>query len=235
MDRVKLLNRTDTKFVFSAELLPHILEELLPYYAVLEIGGKRTNRYRTLYYDTLNLTSYVEHHNGKANRVKIRVREYVDSDLRFLEVKRKNNKGRTIKSRKAIDKMGHELSDDNRTFVTQHSGYEGADLLPVLVNHFTRLTLVHQFKEERLTIDLGLLFEQPNTNKKSEIMHIVIAEVKQPRASKNSEFMKAVQRHRIREGSMSKYCVGMVLLNDAIKYNNFKERILNIKKLGHVA
>jgi hypothetical protein len=99
MDRVKLQNRTDTKFVFNVDLLPTILSELVPYYSILEIKEKRINSYQTLYYDTKDFLSYLRHHNGKANRIKVRFRKYIESELVYLEVKNKNNKSRTIKTR----------------------------------------------------------------------------------------------------------------------------------------
>ena len=37
MDTVKLMNRIDTKFMLSLELLPHILDKIRPYYNVLAI------------------------------------------------------------------------------------------------------------------------------------------------------------------------------------------------------
>ena len=45
------------------------------------------------------MTLYHDHHNGKLNRYKVRRRRYIDTDTEFLEVKLKNNKKRTIKSR----------------------------------------------------------------------------------------------------------------------------------------
>ena len=90
MDRVKLQNRTDTKFVFNTALLPAILAEIEPFYAILKIKEKRTNSYETLYYDTKELQSYIQHHNGKANRIKVRFRKYIESKLVYLEVKYNN-------------------------------------------------------------------------------------------------------------------------------------------------
>src|SRR4051812_18873006 len=99
MDNVKLMNRTDTKFLFTTDQFETVLNEVAPYYKVLEVNGKRLNHYKTLYYDTSDLALYNKHHNGKLNRYKIRHRTYVESDTGFLEVKFKNNKGRTIKNR----------------------------------------------------------------------------------------------------------------------------------------
>src|SRR4051812_12077582 len=99
MDEVKLQDRTDTKFVFAAKLLPSILEKLSKDCKVLEVNGIRLSRYETLYYDTDDFLLYNMHQNRRANRYKIRTRKYVESDLNFFEIKFKNNKGRTIKER----------------------------------------------------------------------------------------------------------------------------------------
>ena len=231
MDRVKLQNRTDTKFVFKAKLLPLILNDIQSYYSILEIKNKRTNSYQTLYYDTKELKSYVQHHNGKANRIKVRFRKYIESDLNYLEVKFKNNKSRTIKSRKKTKSLETTLSTDSGKFIEANSFYKSQDLTPVLWNNFTRLTLVHKTKNERLTIDLDLSFKSVENNVEKGIPHVIIAEVKQEKASGDSDFIQAIKKYHIRKSGMSKYCVGTALLNDSVKKNNFKERILNIKKL----
>lgn len=234
MDRVKLQNRTDTKFVFEADLLPIILADIKDDYSILEIKNKRTNSYQTLYYDTPLFTSYIQHHNEKANRIKVRFRKYIESDLNYLEVKFKNNKSRTIKARKKVSSLETELSQDSKQFIEGNSFYKGSELIPTLWNKFTRLTLVHKTQNERLTIDLNLSFENFKNQEVKEIPHIIIAEVKQEKASGNSDFIRAIKKHHIRPSGMSKYCVGTALLNPQLKSNNFKERILNINKLEHV-
>lgn len=233
MDRVKLQNRTDTKFVFNAKLLPQILTEIAPFYSVLEINNKRTNSYKTLYFDTKELKSYIQHHNGKANRIKVRFRKYVESELNFLEVKFKNNKQRTIKARTKTAGIETALSEFSKAFIQKNSySFFGNDeIIPVLWNNFTRITLVHKTANERLTIDLNLGFKTFSENSEENIPYLTIAEVKQEKASSNSDFIKSIRKHHIRESSMSKYCVGSALLNKGLKQNNFKERILNIKKL----
>tara|TARA_B100000809_G_scaffold266703_1_gene330875 strand:+ start:4733 stop:5497 length:765 start_codon:yes stop_codon:yes gene_type:complete len=234
LDRVKLQNRTDTKFVFNADLLPTILNDISEFYSILEINGKRTNSYKTLYFDTKDLRSYIQHHNGKANRIKVRFRKYEESDINFLEVKYKNNKGRTIKARTKTASIETELTDFSRKFIVDnsYSFYGEQEVIPVLWNSFTRLTLAHKTLNERLTIDLNLSFESFENNTIKKIGHIIIAEVKQEKASNNSDFIQAIRKHHIRESSMSKYCVGTAILNKNIKQNNFKERILKINKLN---
>ncbi len=231
MDRVKLQNRTDTKFVFEADLLPIILNDIKDYYAVLEINGKRTNSYQTLYYDTKNLNCYLQHHNGKTNRIKIRFRKYIESDLNYLEIKLKNNKERTIKSRKKIDDIETLLSSKSKNFIEDNSFYKSENLFPVLWNKFNRITLTHKTINERLTIDFNLNFKSYSSNLESNIPHIIIAEVKQEKASVSSDFIQTIKKYHVRKSGMSKYCIGTALLNKDIKSNNFKERILKINKL----
>lgn len=99
MEQVKLMNRTDTKYWFHFKHLQELLQEIKNDYFVLEINQKSELPYSTTYYDTLNNSMFLEHHNGKLNRYKVRRRSYVSSEICFLEMKFKNNKGRTIKKR----------------------------------------------------------------------------------------------------------------------------------------
>ena len=98
MDEVKLMNRTDTKFIFEYSLLQKVLNEIKDHYYVLNIDGVRLNAYRSLYFDTDDFKFYFDHHNGKKSRIKVRYREYMDSGLCFLEVKKKIIKARLLKS-----------------------------------------------------------------------------------------------------------------------------------------
>jgi hypothetical protein len=227
MDKVALMNRTDTKFIFSISTLIHALENLKHHYSVLEINEKRTARYRTLYFDTENRELFTRHQNGKKNRYKIRIRKYIDSNLCFLEVKFKSNKSRTIKKRIKIEDFENELSQVSKDFIAANSSLDPNTLVPALWNDFTRLTLVSKTSQERLTIDLGLGFED---SARKELNHLVIAEVKRE-GNTPSAFIKLIKEEHIRPTGMSKYCIGSVLLDETIKYNNFKPHLLAINKL----
>ena len=99
MDGVKLLDRVDIKFAFNYNRLPLILNGLQEHYRILDVNGVKQNSYETLYFDTPDFKLYHDHHNCRANRYKVRYRKYVESNLKFFEVKYRNNKGRTVKSR----------------------------------------------------------------------------------------------------------------------------------------
>jgi len=72
MDDVKLMSRTDTKFAFNANKMPKLVAQLIPFYRVLAIEGKLIHDYKSLYYDTDDRKFYIDHHNERVNRNKIR-------------------------------------------------------------------------------------------------------------------------------------------------------------------
>ncbi|MFT6845998.1 MAG: hypothetical protein ACJAUV_002200 [Flavobacteriales bacterium] len=230
MDEVRLLNRTDTKFVFNNKHLQEILPFLKDAYSSLEINGKRAAQYRTLYFDTEEFQLYKQHHNGKKNRNKVRFRSYVDSNLNFLEVKFKDNKGRTHKSRIMVDAIEEELSDTSKTFLkTTQVGEK--KLVAKIWNSFKRITLVNLKAKERLTLDFDLTFEQDG--KKYTLDNIIVAEVKQEKASGDSDFIKLMRANHICNSRISKYCTGTALLNTDLKHNLFKEKLLQLKKISN--
>ncbi|MDA7768175.1 polyphosphate polymerase domain-containing protein [bacterium] len=230
MDSVRLMNRTDTKFVFELELLGKVLNEIKEHYFVLDINGARTSAYRSLYFDTEDFEFYFEHHNGKTNRNKVRYREYIDSGLCFLEIKHKTNKGKTIKKRVKVDKIPDVINADANEFITSIIGEE-KKLVPKHWNRFNRLTLVNKKLKERLTFDININFE--GDNKTSELENMVIAEVKQEKINYASPFMRIIKKNRVRPFRISKYCMATASLYPLLKNNNFKPKFLKINKLQH--
>ncbi len=228
MDGVKLMSRTDTKFAFQANKLPSLLKKVIPFYRVLVIDGKLIHDYKSLYYDTDNRKFYIDHHNQRVNRNKIRFREYVGSGLTFLEIKRKNNKGRTIKKRMKVDKINNQLSKKEQEYVEKIIGKTMNVDAKQWIN-FSRITLVHKTQKERLTMDVNLTFE--NANKKGDMKYIVIAEVKQERMSRASDFIRFAKEMNILPIRISKYCMSTLQLNPSLKRNRFKEKVLFINKL----
>lgn len=228
MDGVKLMNRTDTKYIFKADLLPDILKEIEPFYYCLEINSTTISKYQTLYYDTKKLSLYSKHHNGELNRYKIRHRTYVDSGLGYLEVKFKNNKGRTIKERIKELKPQLTFKDNAFQFLSNELPFDPNQLIPIVNVNYSRITLVNKQSAERLTIDIDLEFK--NEKKTTKLNNLAIAEVKQEKR-KSSEFTNVMKKLHIREGSISKYCFAIAFTFDDVKKNNFKEKILSLKHI----
>lgn len=228
MDGVKLMDRTDTKFTFNIKDLPSILEEAKTYYKILNVEGNRISRYKTLYFDTQDFDLYNEHHSGKLNRYKIRHRTYVESNLGFLEVKFKNNKGRTLKTRIKEVEVPELNSGKAFEFLKKMLPFDPLILLPRIWINYSRITLVNKTSAERLTLDLNLEFEK--NGKKQILDQLVIAEVKQD-SKVASPFINIMRNKHIRQGSISKYCFGIASSYSEVKKNNFKQKLSNVKKI----
>lgn len=233
MDNVKLMNRVDTKFLLNIAHLPFLMNKAVDHYRIVEIDGHRISPYSTIYFDTDDADMYIMHHNGKLNRFKIRMRSYVNSKISFLEIKRKNNKGRTSKKRveiKVDQFLSMTFSDDDHSFITSKSPYLPAGLKPQLQNFFQRITLVDKNLTERVTLDTSLVYRDLTNGKDKSVDGLVIVEMKQDGACK-SYFKEYLNELKILPGSMSKYCLGMVLLNPDLKNNRFKKKLRIINKI----
>jgi hypothetical protein len=233
MKDIRLMNRMDYKFVASLSLLPELLEAMLPCYKLQVINGSYIAPYSTQYLDTSKLDMFAMHQNGKLNRQKIRIRSYIDSDLSFLEIKSKNNRGRTNKMRIPVAKSHltsiNELNSE-KLFLDENSLFDSETLNPVLTNNFQRITLVNNRCTERVTIDFNLSFMNYRTGKKKSIENLMILELKQGDCS-HSDFRDILSRFRIKPMSFSKYCMGIVWTDPDIKYNRFKKKWIKINKL----
>lgn len=233
MDRVKLMNRVDTKFTFTQDELIKMLPKLIEHYQLLEIEGTRLPSYESLYYDDQELSLYTDHHRKKLNRYKVRFRKYVESDITFLEVKHKN-RGRTDKKRIQVDRIHEIMSSDHERFV-ESTGLELNGLKPMLLNKFERMTLVGKNYNERLTLDVNLRFSKDGEDE--QLDNLVIAELKQEKVSRTSPFFKIMKENMIRPYRISKYCIGVIKLygKENVKYNRFKKKLLKLKKIKNDA
>lgn len=233
MNTVKLMNRTDTKYLLNRQMLEEIARRWQPLFYVQEIAGKRTATYKTLYFDTPDALTYTVHHNRRLHRQKIRQREYVDTGTVFCEVKNKINTGRTKKKRMEIpaSEWGrlYEMPEmkqflQEKVWITQEA------LHPRLQNQFQRITLVNKAKTERITIDSGIRFHNQLNDCVTDVSELVIVEVKQD-GNQPSDFKKLLLDARVPQKRLSKYCLGMLLTDEHIKYNRFKEKIRYVSKL----
>jgi VTC domain len=230
MDHVKLLNRVDSKFIFNTSTLLHCLENLQQEYRILEINNKRFTDYQSLYYDTQNFDLHKSHQNGKLNRHKIRFRQYDENGPCYLEIKFKSNKGRTIKERKKVPIIEKELSELSINYIKKHSGITKT-LDAKVWSFFKRITLVGTNYKERLTLDFELAFGAGN--RIESLKNIAIAELKQDNYNRNSPFAQMMKANFVRPKSMSKYCIGNILIHKEVKQNNFKELLIKINKTQH--
>ncbi len=230
MGKVKLLNRVDTKFVTTLHGLEQLLQMAAGSYFIQEIEGKKVMPYTTTYFDTPDFDMYSRHQRGCKTRQKIRVRRYENSGVFFLEVKRKNNHGRTDKKRIEIAERTPDLTTSYRDFLLQRSVYGEATLRPVLSNDFQRITLVNNAMTERLTIDLDLKFHNELNGNDFDMGPIVVVEVKRNGLT-HSPVVDILKELRIKQSGFSKYCIGMSLTTPDLKQNRFKERLGTLRRM----
>lgn len=231
MSGIRLMNRTDTKFVTNKRKLAQLLELAQGKYYAQFNNGSRIADYMTTYWDTDSHHFYLEHHNGRAPRQKVRVRTYMDSNDTFLEVKTKNNHGRTKKKR--IEVSGQEITQERERADEFLSGLvhrELGDMHPAVRNRFHRITLVNYGKTERLTIDFDIRFQNFETRDEAGTGELVIIELKRD-GNVYSPVLEILHRLRIKPSGFSKYCIGSVMTNQGLKRNLFKEKLVRIGKL----
>ena len=230
MKDIRLMNRIDKKYLATISQLEQLLVMAQGKYMVQEIEGKRYSRYHTIYLDTPDEEMYTIHHNGRLVRQKVRIRTYLDSGDTFLEVKNKNNHGRTKKKRITVKGLHTLHEDDGDLLLAKHSKYLLADLVPKVENRFERITLVNMDKTERLTIDCHVKFHHLETDIHDTFDRLVIIELKRD-GNVYSPVKKILRDLRIKPSGFSKYCMGSALTKPSIKRNRFKPRFVKINKL----
>jgi len=229
MSSVKLMNRTDTKFVTTQQRLQQLLKMALQDYYIQEIDGQRNLEYDTTYFDTRNFDMYCQHQYNHANRQKIRFRTYCISGLQFMEVKTKNNHGRTKKKRIEVKDMNVNETE-KRDFLSHNLHYSVDSLQPALNNHFSRITLVNKAKTERLTIDSQLSFHNLVNGQYKDMGNLVIIELKRD-GRVPSPVLEMLRQLHIHPHGFSKYCMGSALTNPQLPCNRFKRKLIEIKKI----
>jgi hypothetical protein len=230
MESVALLNRTDTKFVMTTTQLMQALAAVQPNYWMLSAHGQRLNHYRTLYFDTPEFELYNLHVNGRADRYKVRSREYTDSRQSFLEVKHKTNKDRTIKDRLSTAQPVIRMTLETENWLHGVFPYDSRALEAKIWNTFTRLTLVSKQYCERVTLDVDLTFYM--NQRTASLDGLAIAEVKMDRSTGESPFLAQMRAQKIHPRGFSKYCIGVSMLYDQVKKNGLKPKLLWLGKIS---
>lgn len=232
IQKASLLRRKDQKYIFSTHLLSVILKQVSTDYRILEINGKRAQSYRTNYYDTPELEMYHKHHRGFSSRHKVRIREYTASDLRFLEVKRKNAKGVTNKKRIQTSGMDHSNLTQESLFLENNSPYRSEGMAFALKNEFKRITLVSHNQSERVTLDYQLKFSGSDKDSEVNLPGVCVAEIKYEGHLSGSTIHKILRRSKIKPRRFSKYAIGMALLHPGLKQNRFKAKVRSVHQIN---
>lgn len=231
MDDVRFMDRIDRKYCMRKDKLPELLERVKNNYYILSVNNQREQVYNNIYLDSSNDRMYNDHIRGKLDRYKVRFRSYELSGESFLEVKHKIPSGRTFKKRVGCNGNREILSDALSGFLDRNLPFCYEDLRPVLVNRFTRITLVGKDYNERCTVDMDIAFEK-DVNV-GVLDNFVIVEVKSELYGTRTPLMNALRKMRIRPSSFSKYCFGRTWLDNNVKSSSYRPKMREIMKLNY--
>ncbi len=230
-ESAQLMNRVDSKYFLPAGKVLALINSCCQNYFAVEINNQVVHGYHTEYFDTPNLDMYLDHHNQRPYRYKLRIRTYNVSGDQFFEIKHRTPDGKTRKRRvEYVDGKG--LDDGIKAFVESKSPYLLNNLSKTIITDFYRVTLVSKSLTERVTIDLGLdVFA--TTNNKTNLDFLSIVEIKQDKSRRGSQIAENLKRMGVRPSGFSKYSVGQAILNQNIKKNNFKRVLIKINNLRY--
>jgi len=228
LDKMKLLGRFDSKFVFNRSKLESIINQMASDYHILKIKNQTVFHYESTYLDTDDFKLYLMHHNGKPERIKVRWRNYTDIQKVFFEVKCKTSRKKTEKIRTEEPAVLSELNQAQSELIAS-LGYQDYCLKPKITISYDRITMVSKSENIKVTLDMNIRFE--NLIEAKDLPQIVIAEVKSRRITPKCLFIEAIKKLGIRQGSFSKYATGTAIL-ELVKHNAFKPELLLIKKIS---
>nr|MDT0657650.1 polyphosphate polymerase domain-containing protein [Micromonospora sp. DSM 115978] len=166
MRRAPLLTRLDRKYLLPVAELPALLGGMAGQVRVLEIDQRRQFRYRSTYFDTPELESYLAAAHRRRRRFKLRVRGYLDSDLHYLEVKTRGRRDTTVKDRIPYAGDRYRLGDEAHRYADDTlagAGFpaEARRFVPVLTTGYRRTTLFVPRTGSRVTVDTDLAWSLP--------------------------------------------------------------------------
>lgn len=220
-----LQTRVDRKYVVPLDRFAAVVDRMCDELCVLQIGDLRQFRYESVYFDTPDLATYRQHAHGRRRRSKIRTRAYLDSGECALELKRVGARGETVKERypypladrRTLDAGARELVDQRLAGLVPV-----ASLGPVLTTAYQRATLVDPARGNRVTCDVALAFS--GRGRTTGVLDgFVLLESKTVGAESSVD--RALRALGSRPLALSKYCVGMAVLDPALPANRWNREL----------
>ncbi len=214
--RASLQRRVDHKYLVTWKQLGRLISALADDHEALEIGGRRSFAYESVYFDTPDLRSFGDHVAGRVPRFKVRSRLYVDEGSCSFEIKVKLADDETVKEALDLDPADHgRITPAVLLFLHEHlsevPGVEDVpELEPSLTTRFARGTAVARSGAERVTCDAGVELVRPDGQAVRLDDGYAIVETKTPDGEGPAD--RHLRNAEIEPVSLSKYRVGIGLL-----------------------
>ena len=221
--------RVDRKYVLDAECAAQFVGRLPAGTRVLEISGRRSFGYRSVYFDDDRLSSFHDTATRRRRRCKVRTREYLDSGERYVEVK--TRRGRvTCKERIARQGLDAEASG----FVAERLAEAGLttdvrELHPVLATTYRRTTYVLPGGAARLTVDTDLVWALPAGDRVTAGRAVIVETKGAARPSAADRTLWALGRRPV---AVSKFATGLAALKPDLPHHRW-HRLLTSSLFAH--
>lgn len=214
-----LQTRVDRKYLVTAAQLRWLGKALRDRFRCLEINGSRVLGYDSEYFDSPSLQFFRAHRQGRRRRVKVRVRTYLDSGARFVEVKTKSGRGATIKTRipydGGTDRLDAEAAAFVRDLVVRECG-TCPRLDPVLNSRYRRSTFVDVTGGSRLTCDVDLRWTAGDVCAAGPDKILL-----ESKTAGHGRVDELLSERGIRPIGMSKYALGTALVHPDLSANRW--------------
>jgi hypothetical protein len=224
----ELQTRVDRKYFVPAPVFRTLITELAGELQVLEIDGRRTFGYESVYFDTPQLTAYRAHLQRRRQRFKARTRTYTDTGLTMFEVKLAGARGETIKQRLPYPSEHRaELTEEalahlGRALCEAYQQDVPAGMQPTLVTTYRRTTFVTRTGEARLTCDVDLVCHDARHEVRDTGTHVL---VESKSAGSGSAPDRILRELGVRPASVSKYAVGVAALHPELPSNPWHQTL----------
>lgn len=218
-EQASLQTRVDRKYLVPRDVIARVVHELSGNLNALEMSDRRFFRYQSVYFDTDDYQCFRSHVQGRRRRFKVRTRAYLDSGECQLEVKMEGGRSETVKSRLPYHPdEAFTLSTAGRAYIDDIVNDADAvrRLRPVLMSHYRRATLIDLQAQTRLTCDIELEWltsKQHSGTPTSDVL------VETKTLGPLGDADKLLRTYGHRPVSISKYCIGVAMLNPEMNSN----------------
>lgn len=219
-----LMTRIDRKYLVPVSEAMEIVGALDPGTRALEIADHRLFDYDSTYFDTADHVAYRLTAQRRRRRFKIRTRRYVTTGTCFLEVKTKDGRGNTVKSRMSYASADHAfLTAAGRAFTSdilrEHGHqYSLADQLQAgVTSGYRRATLLLP-EGSRATVDTDLHWHHGPHRHATLTDHVIIESKSIGRVS---SLDRALWRAGHRPTGISKFGTGTAMLHPELPHNKW--------------
>ncbi|WP_225848077.1 polyphosphate polymerase domain-containing protein [Streptomyces sp. HPF1205] len=226
VDRAAALqHRTDRKYLLPVAAAARLVSQLAPTHRVLDLDGRRSTSYRSVYFDTRGLAAWRGHAQRRRKRWKVRTRLYVEDGLCRTEVKTKDGRGATVKHSLTVPGTAHGTLDREQArfiggiLAREAIAHRADALVPTADVRYRRIALADLTAGTRVTLDSELTFHRENLTASLAPGWVLVETKGTPRPAPADRLL-----HRLgaREVSVSKYVTALALLVPGLPDNDVR-------------